>query len=334
MSGQVTELPIPVWDSGGSMAAGPDGNLWITKRHDSGKDAILRVTTTGSVSEFRLPHKESGPQSIVAGPDGNIWFTEYFGGRIGRITPGGKLTEFDVKGILSFGIAAGSDGNVWFREFGGLGRITPAGKLSEYSAAGDSNRLFISDGRGFWFDYGGRSARMVGRAGRISNTAVVRFTGDGTWRLPESPDGRLWYTALGEPPCEGGGGTCMAQIYNDPGVVGWALPPRLSVTIGRVVSASQSPRRVGVQLVCAAESAPGDCGGQLRLSTYRRGGNVVLGQRHYALRGDEVGDFVVRLNPRGRRLLEHHRLWVKANATVEGGEEASGGIVLGLPPSS
>ena len=34
------------------------------------------------------------PTSITAGPDGNLWFTEYYGGRIGRITRAGVITEF------------------------------------------------------------------------------------------------------------------------------------------------------------------------------------------------------------------------------------------------
>ncbi len=68
------------------------------------------------------------PTGIAAGPDGNLWFTESDGNRIGRITPGGTITEF-ARGISAksrpFGIAAGPDGNVWFTEFSGnrIGRV-------------------------------------------------------------------------------------------------------------------------------------------------------------------------------------------------------------------
>jgi streptogramin lyase len=41
------------------------------------------------------------PLKIVAGPDGNLWFTASYPGplsAIGRITPGGQITEFKPKG--------------------------------------------------------------------------------------------------------------------------------------------------------------------------------------------------------------------------------------------
>src|SRR5207302_4789039 len=60
----------------------------------------------------------SGPYGITAGPDGNLWFTEYFGNRIGRITPAGVVTEFraGLTGFTPSGIAIGPDGNLWFTE--------------------------------------------------------------------------------------------------------------------------------------------------------------------------------------------------------------------------
>lgn len=80
----------------------------------------------------------AGPQGIAAGPDGNVWFTEEFGGRIGRITPAGVITEFPIGrpvpgcdpdiepcGVRPGGIAAGPDGNLWFTEYNGgrIGRV-------------------------------------------------------------------------------------------------------------------------------------------------------------------------------------------------------------------
>ncbi len=52
--------------------------------------------------------------SIVAGPDGNLWFSETCG--IGRITPGGAITEFPLASCTwPLGITVGPDGNVWVR---------------------------------------------------------------------------------------------------------------------------------------------------------------------------------------------------------------------------
>ncbi len=48
----------------------------------------------GTITSFSLPTAASHPEGITKGPDGNLWFTEYNGNQIGRITPGGTITEF------------------------------------------------------------------------------------------------------------------------------------------------------------------------------------------------------------------------------------------------
>jgi hypothetical protein len=70
----------------------------------------------------------AGATGIAAGPDGNLWFAEYFGNRIGRITPAGVVTEFSAgisPGSGLGAITAGPDGNLWFTELSGnrIGRI-------------------------------------------------------------------------------------------------------------------------------------------------------------------------------------------------------------------
>jgi len=56
-----------------------------------------RLTATGEVTEFALPHPASGPTTIALAPDGTVWFTESNGNRIGRMNPDGSgLVEFDV----------------------------------------------------------------------------------------------------------------------------------------------------------------------------------------------------------------------------------------------
>ncbi len=52
----------------------------------------------------------------MAGPDGNLWFAEYEINKIGRITPGGTITEFLLPTAPAYplNIATGPDGNLWF----------------------------------------------------------------------------------------------------------------------------------------------------------------------------------------------------------------------------
>jgi serine/threonine protein kinase len=50
----------------------------------------------GIITEFSVPTPKSVPATITTGPDGNLWFTEVLNSKIGRITPGGQITEFPL----------------------------------------------------------------------------------------------------------------------------------------------------------------------------------------------------------------------------------------------
>jgi streptogramin lyase len=141
-AGQITLFPLPGNAPNGivSITAGPDGALWFT---ESTSAKIGRITTAGAISEFAMPNVASGsnggpsthaPTDITTGTDGNLWFSEY-SGTIGRITPGGQITEFPIAahpgdyqyGSGNFSIASGPDGNIWFTEpyTGRVGRFSP-----------------------------------------------------------------------------------------------------------------------------------------------------------------------------------------------------------------
>ena len=74
------------------------------------------------------------PTDIALGPDGALWFTELPGNKIGRITTGGRLTEFAVPTPDSEpgGIALGPDSAIWFTEGfpKKIGRITTDGHIA------------------------------------------------------------------------------------------------------------------------------------------------------------------------------------------------------------
>src|ERR1017187_324827 len=182
-SGQVImEFPLPVGSVvttvrlpsayGRAMTAGPDGNLWLTY---PSRPSIIRMTSAGKATEFKLPSSAAG---ITVGPDGNLWFAE--GNKIGRLSPdGASLAQFSLQyGKDAVGIVAGPDGNLWFTETddtcgcpGGevpapvaIGRVTPGGSITEYpiphnfSAAG----IIVGPNRSLW--YVGGSSTGVGRA--------------------------------------------------------------------------------------------------------------------------------------------------------------------------
>jgi streptogramin lyase len=99
------------------IAAGPDGNLWVT---EYGGNKIMRITTAGVRTEFSTGlTPTSGPYGITAGSDGSLWFVEHSVQKIGRITTGGTITEYAITTPSSGAmmIALGSDHNLWFTHY-------------------------------------------------------------------------------------------------------------------------------------------------------------------------------------------------------------------------
>src|SRR5258707_5831487 len=92
-------------------------------------------------SESPSPTAGSSPNDITSGPDGNLWFTEASpgpnGNKIGRMSPSGAVTEFDITPHTPdsgpANITRGPDGALWFTEFFGnkIGRIATDGTITE-----------------------------------------------------------------------------------------------------------------------------------------------------------------------------------------------------------
>ncbi|MCU0307038.1 MAG: hypothetical protein MUE51_04570 [Thermoleophilia bacterium] len=165
--------------------------------------------------EFRAGITDGCSMSDIAvGPDGNLWFAEYANGAVGRITPGGQVTEIPVSdGTHAFpsGITTGPDGRLWvvlrsgavvrlgldgarttFTE-GITGFSTPPGTRSiptGITAGPDGN---------IWF------AEPDGAVGRITPDGQVTEFREGVSQVDGSelgsvidvaagPDGNIWYT--------------------------------------------------------------------------------------------------------------------------------------------
>src|SRR5829696_9348740 len=97
----------------------------------------------GMLKQFKVPTAGSSPEHITQASDGNFWFTESFVNdqnalphKVGKITPSGQVTEFNVCEHPDFGfescfptdIVQGSDGDLYFtKNDAPLGRITTEG---------------------------------------------------------------------------------------------------------------------------------------------------------------------------------------------------------------
>ena len=124
-NGQHTSFTVgsgPAW-----ICVGPDKALWFA---EEGANAIGRLTTGGTYTEFPTHQKYGGPSGIALGPDGALWFTDFNGRfQIGRIAASGRMHFFAAPSTAGelLQIAPGPQGAMWFTSSqgeSGIGRIT------------------------------------------------------------------------------------------------------------------------------------------------------------------------------------------------------------------
>ncbi|MEA2468992.1 MAG: virginiamycin lyase, partial [Thermoleophilaceae bacterium] len=157
-----------------------------------------------SVTHYGMPLLSSQPVSVSLGGDGNIWFTEATWNGVGKITPGGAVTEYYGLSAQPNGIATGASGNnLWFTEtgvFGAIGRITMGGTASEFSAGltlgSDPTSIAKGPDGNLWFT----ESAGNGAIGRINGSGVITefrtglTAGSQPWGITAGPDGALWFT--------------------------------------------------------------------------------------------------------------------------------------------
>src|SRR5229473_7588199 len=146
---------------------------------------------------------------IAAGADGNIWFTNGGQYKVGRITPSGAISQFDLPAIVGGpgGITNGPDGNVWITT-NALGqgrqdwivRIGRDGAVTQFPAGASSGNFStgpqgITPGpdRNLWF-----TEFWANRIGRMTPAGVLtEFPIPTVETAPRGivtgPDGNLWF---------------------------------------------------------------------------------------------------------------------------------------------
>ncbi|MEV6767469.1 hypothetical protein AB0N05_02440 [Nocardia sp. NPDC051030] len=133
------ELPYTFPSANPIMAAGPDGELWVTVPAPPSR--IVKITTQGRVTEMNVP-VQSVPFGLADGPDGNMWATlgagQYGRGQLIAIEPETmrvvKRFEVDLAAGPS-GLTTGPDCALWFPQIvsGTVGRLDPeTGDFTQY----------------------------------------------------------------------------------------------------------------------------------------------------------------------------------------------------------
>lgn len=169
-------LPKP----GYGLTRGSDDSLWICL----GDGSIARYSKTGSVKVYPATNTfEIEGCSMVEGPDGNVWFTDYTNDRIGKITPLGKVTFFQLQHDASpFAMARGSDGALWFTEYfpRRIGRITTDGQVRSFKAAGIPLEIVSGPDGNLWYNAGG-SIYKLATTGKGYRVRRIGDLGGGLW---------------------------------------------------------------------------------------------------------------------------------------------------------
>ncbi len=166
---------------------------------------LLPAAPAGAVTVTELQQGLAGspsPGAPVVGPDGNVWFTDH--GAIGRLTPGGAITEFS-QGVPAGetpadSIVVGSDGALWFPLTGvashAIGRLDPAtGMITHYATAADASSVVEGPDGNVWF-LGGAAQPAIGYVtptGAVTEITSGFNVGASIEALAPGPDGNMWF---------------------------------------------------------------------------------------------------------------------------------------------
>lgn len=223
MSGRITRRFLPARP--GALARAPDGDLWFT---DPGTNTIWQVTPSGETRRHPIPMTRgrssvgpggssgSGLSDLTIGPDGTVWFIETEADQVGRITPGGEITELPLYGpsdgyIRPSSVTAAPDGSVWVsatlaRRLARVdGRTLTIAQFPVATGGGtvDAQSVAADAAGGVWFERlagSGMDSRPPQPAlGRMDPTGRITYQplpGAGPrWpgSLTAGPDGAIWF---------------------------------------------------------------------------------------------------------------------------------------------
>ena len=170
VAGAVTIEEFPIDDTPTGIAAGPDGNMYVTTT----APAILRVSPAGAVTaRYPLTANGAPTPSMPVFSGGTLWYL-LGNGSLGRRTSDGTTTELSLPTPTATvtGLTPGADGNVWLTEKGttnAVGRVTPSGQVTELPVTGEPTSIARDATGQLWITLADPTQSVA----RISNAGVV-----------------------------------------------------------------------------------------------------------------------------------------------------------------
>jgi len=221
----INEYTLPLGAYPQYIVSGPDGALWFSTYprvadHQAIDLGIGRITTSGSYSFFLF---ELGTYDLATGSDGNIWFTNAYQNpySVGRLTPQGVFTQFDVPSDgTPENITTGRGGVLWYTAFGAYRDVIKMNTSGNAVAAYHTpHRYAVALGAGpfgdMWFNVLGNPSfvgHIDGHGGIVEHRMPPPPYIPG--HMVHGPDGRLWM-------CDGG---YIAAITSDFRVTLYKMP--------------------------------------------------------------------------------------------------------------
>lgn len=330
LSGEVTRFPLPRDNENvGQITVAQDGTLWFTvwaretsKEKAFGKAYVVRMQPDGSMTRFPLRgparRRSEPPASIVSGPGDAIWFTDPAFGRVGRLTPDGKLTEFHVRLQPAVLAPDGADG-LWFLGYRGAGKISASGEVRELRT-GNFYGLAIGSAFGavtgpegdLWFIGGATRVMRLTPSGHLT---VVRGPGaPAAIHIARGPEGSIWVSTVSNPIKF----VLAAPLLRyQPGLPGVEVRPGF---------ATVEDGRVQIQLSCGGSASA--CSGEAKIALGRK--QTISSP--YRLAADSEGAVTLTLPPRERQeLAQSGYSRVATYASADGGYEGFSQLVLRSP---
>ncbi len=170
------ENGVPLSPAGIAVAA--DNSAWVTS---VGLNAVFRVDPgSGAFTRYDIATPNAQPGFITPGPNGDLWFIMRAIDKVGRITTGGRITEFAAKVIGLDTLAAGPDGAMWFSSNQDVGRLDARSARVDMFACAGGGGMTVGPDRRLWVLGSGNgqlyevSRRSEGNAARVAATADAR----------------------------------------------------------------------------------------------------------------------------------------------------------------